>query len=149
MLAIAGVTRRFHSPAPKSEGELFQQRIFARQSRPSNVWRYWIELIKGYMAKQRSKLQPTWTDVKAKLEGFDRVGLLRLIQDLYAAHKDNQAFLHARFGLGENVLDHTRKRLIAGFGPTCSKNKTHLSPRPSKPSPITGRPLANPRGCSS
>jgi hypothetical protein len=29
---------------------------------------------------------------------------LALIQDLYAAHKDNQKFLHARFGLGEDVL---------------------------------------------
>jgi hypothetical protein len=27
-----------------------------------------------------------------------------LIQDLYAAHKDNQTFLHTRFGLGEDVL---------------------------------------------
>ncbi len=35
---------------------------------------------------------------------FDRLGLLGLIQDLYAAHKDNQVFLHARFGLGADVL---------------------------------------------
>jgi hypothetical protein len=27
-----------------------------------------------------------------------------LIQDLYAAHKDNQTFLHTRFDLGEDVL---------------------------------------------
>jgi hypothetical protein len=27
-----------------------------------------------------------------------------LIHDLYAAHKDNQTFLHARFGLGVDVL---------------------------------------------
>ena len=51
-----------------------------------------------------SKSQPTWTDVKAKLASFDRKGLLGLIQDLYAAHKDNQTFLHARFGLEEDVL---------------------------------------------
>jgi hypothetical protein len=31
-------------------------------------------------------------------------GLLDLIHHLYAAHKNNQAFLHARFGLGEDVL---------------------------------------------
>jgi hypothetical protein len=36
---------------------------------------------------------------------FDRTGLLGLIQDLYAAHQDNQTFLHARFGLGEDVLE--------------------------------------------
>src|ERR1700704_5389163 len=55
------------------------------------------------MASQ-AKSQPTWTDVKAKLASFDRKGLLGLIQDLYAAHKDNQTFLHTRFGLGEDVL---------------------------------------------
>ena len=56
------------------------------------------------MNQRQSKSQPGWTDVKAKLTSFDRTGLLRLIQDLYAAHKDNQAFLHARFGLGEDML---------------------------------------------
>src|SRR5438552_13483715 len=57
------------------------------------------------MARQHSGSQPTWTDVKAKLASFDRAGLLGLIHDLYAAHTDNQTFLHARFGLGEDVLE--------------------------------------------
>ena len=56
------------------------------------------------MIKRESKLQPTWTDVKAKLAVFDRTALLDLIHHLYAAHKDNQTFLHTRFGLGEDVL---------------------------------------------
>jgi hypothetical protein len=51
------------------------------------------------MPRRQERSQPTWTDVKAKLASFDRLGLLALIQDLYAAHKDNQAFLHTRFGL--------------------------------------------------
>ena len=50
----------------------------------------------------RSK--PSWSEVKAKLADFDRAGLVGLVQDLYAASKDNQAFLHARFGLGDDVL---------------------------------------------
>jgi hypothetical protein len=58
-----------------------------------------------HMVKRQSKLKPTWTDVKAKLASFDRIGLLGLVQDLYAANKDNQAFLHARFGLGADVLE--------------------------------------------
>ena len=41
------------------------------------------------MAKRKSKSQPTWTDVKAKLADFDRTALLGLIQSLYAAYKDN------------------------------------------------------------
>ena len=56
------------------------------------------------MAKRQPPSRPTWTDVKAELVSFDRLGLLGLIQDLYAAHKDNQTFLHARLGLGEDVL---------------------------------------------
>ena len=46
------------------------------------------------MINRPSKSQPTWIDVKAKLAPFDRTGLLSLVQDLYAAHKDNQVFLH-------------------------------------------------------
>jgi hypothetical protein len=64
------------------------------------------------MVKRQSKPQPKWTDVKAKLASLDRLGLLGLIQDLYAAHKDNQTFLHTRFGLGEDVLG-TYKQTIA------------------------------------
>jgi hypothetical protein len=57
------------------------------------------------MIQRQSKSQPKWTDVKAKLANFDRAGLLGLVQDLYAAHPDNRTFLHARFGLGEDVLE--------------------------------------------
>jgi len=56
------------------------------------------------MNLRQSKSQPKWSDVKAKLASFDRPALLGLIQDLYSAHKDNQRFLHARFGLGEDML---------------------------------------------
>lgn len=49
--------------------------------------------------------KPGWSAVKAKIADFDRVGLIGLVQDLYAASKDNQAFLHARFALGgDDVL---------------------------------------------
>src|ERR1035437_4253265 len=61
------------------------------------------------MPKRKAKSQPTWTDVKAKLADFDRAALLGLIQGLYTAHKDNQTFLHARFGLGEDVLEPYKK----------------------------------------
>ena len=51
------------------------------------------------MAKTQSKSQPKWTDVKARLASLDHAQLTSLVHDLYTAHKDNQAFLHARFGL--------------------------------------------------
>ena len=56
------------------------------------------------MAAKPEKTSPTWSDVKGKLAEFDRAGLFGIIQDLYAASKSNQAFLHARFGLGGDVL---------------------------------------------
>jgi hypothetical protein len=63
------------------------------------------------MKKPTKAPQPTWADVKAKLTSFDRLGLLGLIQDLYASHKDNQTFLHARFGLGEDILKPYKEKL--------------------------------------
>jgi hypothetical protein len=45
-----------------------------------------------------TKPQPSWRDVTAELERFDRAGLLRLLKDLHEVSKDNQAFLNARLG---------------------------------------------------
>ena len=50
------------------------------------------------------KTTVSWSDVKTKLADFDRALLLGLVQDLYGASKENQAFLHARFALGGDVL---------------------------------------------
>ena len=47
---------------------------------------------------------PSWKAVKAALQSFDRAGLLGLVQDLYAVDKNNEAFLHARLGLGSHQL---------------------------------------------
>lgn len=47
---------------------------------------------------------PRWSDVKDKLTDVDCPGLISLVQDLYTASKENQAFLHSRFGLGDAVL---------------------------------------------
>jgi hypothetical protein len=63
------------------------------------------------MAKYRSKAKPTWSDVKAKLADLDRAELLALVGNLYAAQKDNQAFLHARLGLGEDPLAPYKKTI--------------------------------------
>jgi hypothetical protein len=61
--------------------------------------------------------------VKAKLAGLDRIGLIGLIQDLYAAHKDNQTFLHTRFGLGEDVLKPYKKTLDRWLSPDVLRNQ--------------------------
>jgi hypothetical protein len=56
------------------------------------------------MGKRQKKPKATWVDVKAKLTSFDRAALLSLIQNLYASDHGNRAFLHARFGLGDDPL---------------------------------------------
>ena len=75
------------------------------------------------MAKRQPRSKPAWTDVKAKLASFDRLGLLGLIQDLYAAHKDNRTFLHARFGLGVDVLRPYKETLDRWLWPDVLRNQ--------------------------
>ena len=75
------------------------------------------------MAKRQSKSQTTWADVKAKLAAFDRTALLDLIHHLYAAHKENQAFLHARFGLGEDVLEPYKRTIDRWLWPDVFRNQ--------------------------
>lgn len=69
------------------------------------------------------KNTPSWNDVKTKLVDFDRAGLLGLIQDLYAASKDNQAFLHARLGLGEDPLKPYKQTIDRWLWPDVFKNQ--------------------------
>jgi len=67
--------------------------------------------------------KPTWTDVKARLTDFDRAGLIGLVQDLYTASKDNQAFLHARFALGGDVLKPYKATIDRWLWPDVFKNQ--------------------------
>jgi hypothetical protein len=63
----------------------------------------------------KDKSAATWSDVKAKLGDFDRVRLLGLVQDLYSASKDNQNFLHTRFGLGCDYSVSKAKKPITDY----------------------------------
>ena len=56
------------------------------------------------MATDKTRTAPTWSEVKAKLAHFDRAGLVGLLGDLHGLSRDNQAFLHARLGLGADPL---------------------------------------------
>jgi hypothetical protein len=75
------------------------------------------------MVKRPSESQPSWTDVKAKLANIDRTELLHLIQDLYAAHKDNQTFLHTRFGLCADVLQPYKQTIDRWLWPDVLRNQ--------------------------
>jgi hypothetical protein len=69
------------------------------------------------------KSSPSWSDVKSRLAGVDRADLIGLVQDLYAASKDNQAFLHARFGLGDDVLKPYKTIIDRWLWPDVFKNQ--------------------------
>ena len=74
------------------------------------------------MTKRSPRTQPKWADVKAKLASLDKIGLIGLVQDLYAAHKDNQTFLHTRFALGEDVLEPYKETLDRWLWPDRLRN---------------------------
>jgi hypothetical protein len=73
----------------------------------------------------RSKnTSPTWNDVKTELLDFDRAGLRRLVQDLYTASKDNQAFLHARLGVGRDQLKPFKSSISRWISPDLMKGQS-------------------------
>ena len=83
--------------------------------------------FEGFVTVVRNKnASPTWNDVKTALLYFDRAGLRGLVQDLYSASKDNQAFLHARLGLGHDQLQ-----------PFKASISRWISPDPMKGQPIS------------
>src|SRR5207247_9777049 len=85
-------------------------------------WFLWVE-SRTQMAKPQPKSRPTWADVKRNLAGFNRAALLSLVHDLYAAHKDDQAFLHSRFGLCEDALETYKKTMNRWLLPNVARRQ--------------------------
>ena len=80
--------------------------------------------IEGFETVVHSKnASPTWNDVKTALMNFDRAGLRGLVQDLYSASKDNQAFLHARLGLGQDQLQPFKASISRWISPDLMKGQ--------------------------
>ncbi len=77
--------------------------------------------------KKTPRANPGWTDIKTKLADFDRAGLLGLVQDLYAASKDNKAFLHTRFGLGDDPLEPYQDVITSWINPPDFRNPISVS----------------------
>ncbi|MBF6571162.1 MAG: hypothetical protein IVW54_20045 [Candidatus Binataceae bacterium] len=72
-------------------------------------------------SRKPPKTQAAWSQVKSKLFDFDRTGLIALLHDLYAAKRDNQAFLHTRLGLGGDSLDPYKEVIARSLWPDLSK----------------------------
>lgn len=62
------------------------------------------------MAKRTSS-RPTWLEVKAVVVKLDQKQLVKLVADLYRFSKENQAFLHARFAVGDDPLGPYKKTI--------------------------------------
>jgi len=71
------------------------------------------------------KKKPAWTDLKHAISGLDRDGLLGLLHDLYAASKENKAFLHARFSLGDDVLEPYKVTISRWVCPDVMRNQDY------------------------
>ena len=81
-------------------------------------------IFEGFVAVVRSKnVSPTWSDVRTVLLDFDRADLRGLVQDLYTASKDNQAFLHARLGLGHDQLRPFKASISRWISPDLMKGQ--------------------------
>ena len=76
--------------------------------------------------------EPSWSDIKAKLTDFDRASLLSLVQDMYAVSKDNQNFLHTRFGVGD-VLGPYKATIERWLRPDVFKNQDYSVAKAKKP----------------
>ncbi len=74
------------------------------------------------MAKKQSR-KPTWSDVKPAVLDLDQAQLLKLIADLYRFSKENQAFFHARFGVGDDPLAPYEKTIEECMHPDVMRNK--------------------------
>ena len=69
------------------------------------------------MAKRMTKPKLRWAEVKTHLASFDRAALLGVLQGRYGADERNRAFLHARFGLGEDPLQPYKNTIDASLCP--------------------------------
>ena len=98
------------------------------------------------MVTGKSKSRPTWIDVKGKLTCLDRPGLLRLVQDLYAASEDNQTFLHARFGLGEDVLEPYKRTIDRWLWPDVFRKQDTSVAKAKQAIASYGKAVGDPAG---
>ena len=73
----------------------------------------------------KAKTSPSWSDVKAKLQGFGQDGLVALIHDLYLANKDNRVFLHTRFALDGEALEPYKRTIERWIFPDIFRNAPH------------------------
>ena len=71
----------------------------------------------------KTRTDPSWSDVKAKLVHLDRAGLVGLLGDLHNLSRDNEAFLNSRLGLGADPLAPYKTTIARWIYPDLSRNQ--------------------------
>jgi hypothetical protein len=89
--------------------------------------------------KQGQSARVTWSDLKPEITRLDARRLASLVADLYRLSKENQAFLQARFAVGDKPLEFYRKIIGEGVCPDVCNNKTVQIAKGKKLSPPTAR----------
>ena len=75
------------------------------------------------LVAKRKTNNPTWSDVKAAVVNLDQKQSVKLVADLYRLSKENQAFLHARFAVGDDSLGPYKKTIEECMYPDIYSNK--------------------------
>jgi len=98
------------------------------------------------MVTKMQKAKPTWSNVKSSLVEMDRHSLLGLVRDLYAASKENQTFLHARFGLGGDILKPYKKTISRWVCPDVMRDQNYSVSRARKAISDYKKAIGHPEG---
>ena len=72
---------------------------------------------------KRNTSGPTWSDVNAAVVNLGQTQLVKLVADLYRLSKENQAFLHARFSVGDDPLGPYKKTIHECMYPDVFSNQ--------------------------
>ena len=96
--------------------------------------------------KRATRTKPSWSDVKARLASFNRVELLALVQSLYVASRDNQAFLHARLDLGSDPIAPYKETISRWVNPNVYKGQDYSVSKAKKAISDYRKAIGGPEG---
>lgn len=96
--------------------------------------------------KQKGSNRPAWSALKRELTGLEQRELLALIRDLYAANKDNQTFLQARFALADDVLEPYKKTISRWICPDVMRHQNYSVAKAKKAITEYRRAVGQPDG---
>jgi hypothetical protein len=97
------------------------------------------------MASLKSKRQ-TSPDLKPAIATMGKRQLISLVSDLYWLSRENQAFLHARLRLGDNILGPYKNAIEACMYPDVYKNKPVQISKAKKAISNYSKAVGDPRG---